>query len=101
MKQTPITPETPEQICQKHCLVDPYGAADPVVLEAVKEYAERRVKEETDHLVSLAVQANNHARRLLNSHDPNNIRERMYIDRRARDLAAKYADNSGFKIVQS
>lgn len=35
---------TPEQICQKHCLVDPYGAADPVVLEAMKEYAWQEIR---------------------------------------------------------
>lgn len=40
-----ITPETPEQICQKHCLVDPYGAADPIVLEAMKEYAWQEIRE--------------------------------------------------------
>lgn len=57
--------------------------------------------EALEKLVSLAYEANNHARRLLNTHDTNNERDRKKIDDRAKYLAEHYADNGGFKIVQS
>ena len=67
-----------------------------------QDYAALRVKEEIEILVRVAYGANNHARRLLNTHDSSNGRERELIDERAEYLAANYGnDNDEPKIVQS
>lgn len=68
-------------------------------------YHERMKREEAkfeiQELVSVAYQANNHARQMVNKFAHNDSREYNRINKRAKFLADNYADKSAPKIVQS